>query len=303
MTVDQGPRLTVAAVALRMGIAPATLRTWDRRYGLGPSSHEAGTHRRYDTQDLDRLERMRRLVIEGVPPAEAARIARGESSDADGGPQPPRAGGGRVIAHPGASPTERGLARAAHALDTGACEALVSDSIARVGVIATWDHLVVPVLSVVGDRWKSTGRGVEIEHALSCGVQAALMAQISSLEEPVNTRTVLLSCASGEDHTLTLWAVAAALSERRIASRVLAPGLPPVALLDATVRLRPAAMFLWSHIPGSADCTVLAELPEFRPRSVVVVGGQGWCDCLPRGVARTTDLSDTVARLARAVGE
>ena len=39
--------LTVAAVARRLGVAPATLRTWDRRYGLGPSSHEAGEHRRY----------------------------------------------------------------------------------------------------------------------------------------------------------------------------------------------------------------------------------------------------------------
>ena len=28
------PRLTVAAVARRLGVAPATLRTWDRRYGL-----------------------------------------------------------------------------------------------------------------------------------------------------------------------------------------------------------------------------------------------------------------------------
>lgn len=33
------PTLTVAAVARRLGIAPATLRTWDRRYGLGPSDH------------------------------------------------------------------------------------------------------------------------------------------------------------------------------------------------------------------------------------------------------------------------
>ncbi|MSZ90543.1 MAG: MerR family transcriptional regulator, partial [Actinobacteria bacterium] len=47
--------LTVAAVARRIGVAPATLRTWDRRYGLGPTLHEAGSHRRYCPSDLAKL--------------------------------------------------------------------------------------------------------------------------------------------------------------------------------------------------------------------------------------------------------
>ena len=68
------PMLTVAAVARRLGVAPSTLRTWDRRYDLGPSAHTAGSHRRYGPEDLARLVVMRRLTLEGVPPAEAARI-------------------------------------------------------------------------------------------------------------------------------------------------------------------------------------------------------------------------------------
>src|SRR3954468_2539685 len=76
--VDQppaAPTLTVAAGARRPGVAPATLRTWARRYGLGPSSHTAGSHRRYTSEDLGRLVIMRRLTHEGISPAEAARLA------------------------------------------------------------------------------------------------------------------------------------------------------------------------------------------------------------------------------------
>ena len=45
-------------LARRLGIAPATLRTWDRRYGRGPSEHSAGSHRRYSPSDIARLEHM-----------------------------------------------------------------------------------------------------------------------------------------------------------------------------------------------------------------------------------------------------
>lgn len=69
------PGLTVAAVAKRLGVAPATLRTWDRRYGLGPSEHMAGSHRRYSEIDLARLVVMRRLALDGVAPQDAARAA------------------------------------------------------------------------------------------------------------------------------------------------------------------------------------------------------------------------------------
>ncbi len=67
--------LGVAAAARRLGVAPATLRTWARRYGLGPSEHEVGSHRRYSPDDLARLLVMRRLTLEGVPPVAAAAAA------------------------------------------------------------------------------------------------------------------------------------------------------------------------------------------------------------------------------------
>jgi DNA-binding transcriptional MerR regulator len=94
----------VAAVARRLGVAPATLRTWDRRYGLGPTLHSAGSHRRYSRSDIARLETMRRLVLDGVPPADAARLAIDHAAPPGADDGPPPGPSGRLSRSDGARP-------------------------------------------------------------------------------------------------------------------------------------------------------------------------------------------------------
>jgi DNA-binding transcriptional MerR regulator len=301
-----------------MGVAPATLRTWDRRYGIGPTAHAPGEHRRYTPADLARLEHMRRLVIAGIPPSQAASASRELAVDdeqlapvtriplpvlMDNPPTASRAGGGTVVALPGGTPALRGLARAAQTLDTAACAAIIMDSLDRRGVIWTWDTLLVPVLKAVGDRWEDSGRGVEVEHALSTVVQECLARTLRAVGEPVNCRAVLLACAPDEMHSLPLWAVAGGLAERGVYSRIFGTGLPADALLQAVHRIGPAAVFLWAQIPGSSNLTSLGDLPSFRPAPVVLAGGPGWTGEAPPEVQTVRDLTDTVARIARAVGE
>jgi MerR HTH family regulatory protein len=69
------PGYGIGALARRLGIAPATLRDWERRYGIGPGGRTEGGHRRYQPADVARIEFMRRLILDGVPPGEAARVA------------------------------------------------------------------------------------------------------------------------------------------------------------------------------------------------------------------------------------
>jgi MerR family transcriptional regulator, light-induced transcriptional regulator len=143
LVTEDGAALTVAVLARRLGVAPATLRTWDRRYGVGPSEHAAGAHRRYAPSDVARLEVMRRLTREGVSPGEAARVALLEptvspmtpaqesappDSSSVGNPEG-RVGGGRVIPLPGGSHATRGLARAAMSLDAHGVSDLVDASL------------------------------------------------------------------------------------------------------------------------------------------------------------------------------
>lgn len=295
--------LSVAAVARRLGVAPATLRTWDRRYALGPSGHTAGAHRRYTPADLERLTLMRRLTLDGVAPAEAARVALATPSAdpvLDAAPSP--AGGGRVLALPGGSAATRGLARAAMALDDHACRHLVQSALEAVGVVRAWQELLVPVLTTVGERWAETGEGIEVEHLLSEVAMSIFRPISTSVTSPINGRPVLLACVEDEQHSLPLYVFGAALAERRVSSRLLGAQIPARALSDAVRRSGPAVILLWSQLPGTADAEILAAIPAQRPAPYVFTGGPGWLGVdLPPGAEHLRDLSTAVDTVVGAV--
>ena len=90
------------------------------------------------------------------------------------------------------------------------------------------------------------------------------------MQRPLNPRPVLLACADEEMHSLPLFAVAAALSERRIATRVLGARVPRAALAAAIARTGPACVLVWSYTEGTGDASQLRDLPALRPAPVVL---------------------------------
>jgi DNA-binding transcriptional MerR regulator len=293
--------LTAGAVARRLGVAVTTLRTWHQRYGLGPSEHVPGHHRRYTPEDLDRLQVMRRLTAQGVAPAEAAAWARRTPPPAASALSSGRQGGGQVIAlGQQAAPAARGLARAAMHLDAAAMRDILDMVIGEHGVIGAWEQVMMPVLIGIGDRYQATRRFIEVEHLVSRGITEALgvVRRPSSGIVP----RVLLAAADEEQHTLPLEALAAALAEADTPSRLLGARVPPTALADAIVRTGPDVVILWSQTPPTgrpAQLTRLADLP--RPPLMIAAAGPGWPPELPPDVSRLTTLTEAVAVIAAAI--
>lgn len=327
------PRLTVAAAARRLGIAPATLRTWDRRYGIGPSGHVPGRHRRYAPDDVARLELMLHALVRGASAAEAARYARcapakDPAPAAGSGPveegAPVAAGvapagraqpvpllmadvgelarvrvGGRVLRLPGSGRRARGLGRAALGLDHVAVQALLEETIEADGLTFAWDQVARPVLAAVAQRWADTGAGVEVEHLLSeCVVRV-----FGSRSAPAATaRPVLLAGMPGEFHTLPMTVLAAVLAADRVCCRTLGPNLPVDALAAAIRRTAPAAIVLWSQTPATADTALVANLPRTRPRFRPFVAGPGWATAdLPPRVGLLSSLTEATTVVGEAM--
>jgi DNA-binding transcriptional MerR regulator len=282
--------LAAGAVARLLGVSVTTLRTWHQRYGLGPSLHRPGHHRRYTGPDLARLREMTRLTGLGVSAAEAARVAMTASPAATD----VRDGGGNAIPVGRAGPAARGLARAAMRLDAATMLATVTAAIRDGGVVHTWDTMLVPVLTGIGARHAATRRLIEVEHLLSRSISEALAA----VPRPRDGRParVLLACADEEQHSLGLEALGAARAERHRASRLLGARVPGPALADAIRRTGPAAVVLSSHMSTTADPEQLRLAATARPRPLLVAAtGPGWSDVeLPAGVERPDTLGDAL---------
>ena len=55
------------------------------------------------------------------------------------------------------------------------CAHLVADSVRAVGVLPSWDNLIVPTLQRAGDQWQRRHAGIDVEHVLSDAVTARFL--------------------------------------------------------------------------------------------------------------------------------
>ena len=291
-------RLTVASVARRLGIAPATLRTWDRRYGLGPSSHVEGEHRKYDGKDLARLTLMRKLIVQGYSPCDAAEVAlkskaKGSETSLNTTQEVESADCSELI---------ESLLKAARVYDRSYIENTLRDQINKQGIIATWNGLIVPVLIAVGNEWAELGTGIEIEHLLTEIITRLMQSSNQTPDLPINSRPVLLACIGEEMHTLALYTLGAALAERNIQSQFLG-ARTPISAVGAVVRKSaPPAVFLWAQLAKNGKSEVIGDIPKIRPAPRIILGGPGWLKSSRKSVVRVDCLDSAITEITRAVG-
>jgi len=332
------PALSVAGAARGLGVAAATLRSWERRYGLAPSLHTKGGHRRYGPTDLARLNIMHRLVREGVPPAEAARVAiraRVEPDEVDWrSPYASVLAGGRAAAGEQAEqPEDRGDGAGARDLDEGAPAVAASPGGGR----------VLPMPRGTRNA-RGLARAAMALDAHSCyrTLEASLAARgaIPTWEELVRPvmgalgerwsqtgRGVEIEHSFSSVVTAALAAHAARLGRARNDRPVVLASVPdelhdlPLVALQAAL----ADVGIRSHLVGArTPDEALAEavqrlgppvvflwsqmgaasppvLPAMRPAPALLLGGPGWHE-VPAPAVRTADLADAVSAVRAAMG-
>jgi DNA-binding transcriptional MerR regulator len=294
----------VGSVAERLSISPSTLRTWERRYGVGPTHRTEGGHRRYTEHDISRVTLVQALINRGAPPMEAARVAQAvpadglqaavlEASVDDHGADLDH---GQII---------DGIIVAARAYDTDRMGALVGGALRRDGVIAAWSGVVAPALIRIGEEWSQGRLGIESEHLASEVIVSELRAHTRAagrLES--NGPTIVLASAESDLHSMPLIALEAGLAEAGLACHVLGAQFPAKALASMTANLRPTIVFVWASLPREEDDEMWQVVTAMVPPTTAILGGPGWPRRPdPRGQATVSvSLGSTVERITSLVG-
>ncbi|QES46611.1 transcriptional regulator [Streptomyces venezuelae] len=311
--------LTTGEVARHLGVAPTTVRTWDRRYGLGPADHIGGRHRRWAAEDVARLERMCVLTATGLSPSEAARVALHDAppeaapvpqaGQVPRRPLPARGRAGSGLRLGDVRHECKGLSRAALRLDAAAVDELLDAAIAEHGLVTAWTEVMMPTLQAVGRKWQTSGeRYVEVEHFLSWHVSGALRRSTPPAVADRPGAGTVLACLPGESHTLPLEALASALTERGMPVRMLGGALPVESLIAAVRRTGPAAVGLWAQSRTTASPPLARHVAAMergvrgaRRKPVVLTLGPGWAGQAMAGMPRPLGLAEAVAALESAV--
>ncbi|WP_344113090.1 MerR family transcriptional regulator [Terrabacter aerolatus] len=310
----------VGVVSERLGIAAPTLRSWDRRHGVGPSLRTSGNHRRYTELDMRRVELMSRLTAQGVPAQSAAdsvlamdarsiadRLTVNSATGADDELLP---GSGRQDPEAidvDAADLVESIVAAARALDPRTLSLLYRQVLRRRDVGRAWIEVFAPALRRVGDLWREGRLGVSAEHLTSELLQSELRAVVRANRLRIAGRPVVLAGADDEQHHLPLLALEAELARNGVASLFLGPRVPSEALVSALRESRPRAVFLWASLARPAVEPLWRDLGAVDWDLEVVIGGPGWAEgiTVPDGpvvLTRVEDFGSAVRALTSSPG-
>ena len=283
-TIKQASRLT--------GVSEASLRAWERRYGVvAPHRNESG-YRLYDEEALATVSTMRRLVNDGWSPAEAAdAIRRGtvpaaldevvDRETSDGLPQP------NAVTY-----MQRFLSSAAQ-MDTAGIEESLDEGFALGSFEHVVDSWLFPTLEALGEGWARGEIDVAGEHAASHAVHRRLSAAFDAAGSRSRGPAVVVGLPSGGQHALGALAFATAIRRRGMDVLYLGANVP-VSSWEAAVRSREARAAVLSVVTPAdrpAAIAVAERLLSQAPVPIVCAGG-----------ASAANLAGGIQTLASSIG-
>jgi len=271
-----------------VGATPATLRAWERRYGLLRPARSPKGYRLYSGEDVSRAAEMQAQLARGLAPAEAAELVKAT-------------GKGDPVADLMASVGSDSLARLREALDRYdgvAADRLIDRCLMNLGLAGAIQGVLLPYLRELGVRWEKNEISVAQEHFASGAIRRRLL-HVADGWERGDGRVALLACAPGEQHDIGLVCLGLSLhSYHGWRVKYLGADTPFPDIARAARFIRPDVVVA-SAVSPARFFTDLAAWRTLGAEFSTAIGGAGASSRLARRLGATFLSGDPVAAAGR----
>lgn len=274
------PLFNTKAVVQETGVSAATLRAWERRYGVPEPDRTGSNYRLYSEREIALIRWLKERVDAGLTISQAVELYRrmtdGESVKTTL-PIMNRSNGSHQV--PSFLESRKRLIDAFLQFDEREAERILNELFAIYTIEDVLSEVIHPAMVTVGDMWHNGDIGVPTEHFASAYVERKIMALINAQPANHDAPLVVTGCAPHEQHELGILLVSLFL--RRTGLRVLYLGqnVPLVDLQAALETLRPAMLALSASTEESALALVhigdmIVQMPA--PRPLFAFGGRAF---------------------------
>lgn len=291
---DDTPVYTIKTVVLETGIAPATLRAWERRYGVLSPGRSDGGYRLYSERDIATLRWLKNQVDAGVSISRAVALLEirrqaGEAPEFEverPGPTAPA----ETARCPGAIVDE--LVDALNSFQEAQAEAILTEAFALYPVDVVAEEIIAPTLVQIGEGWHRGEVSVVQEHFATAFLRRRLTSLFDAYPQPSSGPLAITGSAPSEWHDIGILMVSLALRRRGWRVIYLGQNVPVEHLLNEVRKLKPEMLCLSAATADAAAALTdvhaqVAALPDPRPR---LVFGGGAFNSHPELVQRFGDV-------------
>lgn len=177
------------------GVAPTTLRAWERRYHLLSPERTSKGHRLYSQTDVALVKAVVASLQGGISISEAIRRQR-QSDNSTANPPMPAHGDSQWPSF------QRRMLSAVESFNEAKLDACYNEALSLYPFGLVSESLIGPVLESVGERWQKRPNGIAEEHFFSAYLRNKLGARLHHEASRKHGSLLLVACLPGEFHEI-----------------------------------------------------------------------------------------------------
>lgn len=278
--IDDSARYLISTVSKRSGVKSDLVRAWERRYQAVTPMRTTGGHRVYTDQDIARLKLLNQATNNGHSISQIAQYSLDELKVLLN-----NEGSERIV-----SSTIKGSERvfltedyiekcyaAILAFDAKGLEAHFENALVELGVEPFIENLLTPLLTLVGERWRTGELRPVHEHMTSSIIRSLTYILRNNNPSPANAPKMIVSTPIGQLHELGAM-LAAVMAELKGWQVTYLGANLPAEEIAAAVKFTDACAVTISISFSSDDLVIPREIRRLKkligPSVALIAGGR-----------------------------